>query len=118
MDFGVMLEVPANWSCIAAGASNLDKEVDWVAIFPKSILFVVFYGENMQKEFDAEPHYRGFSKYDFQPEQEYVELVSVEINGVKSDLLYENLIDAVQSEIDAAGNGRFSFSFGVEFKEV
>ena len=74
----------------------------------------------MSKEFDVdtEPLYGGFSKYDFQQEQEYVELVSVEINGVKSDRLYDDLMDAVQSEIDAAGNGRFSFVFGTFFKEI
>lgn len=72
----------------------------------------------MSKEFDAEPLYGGFSKYDFQQEQEYVELVSVEINGIKSDRLYDNLNDAMQSEIDAAGNGRFSFVFGTCLKET
>lgn len=78
------------------------------------------FNTNMSKEFefDAEPLYGGFSKYDFQPEQGYEELVSVEINGVKSDCLYDNLMEAVQSEIDAAGNGRFSFVFGTCFKEI
>ena len=72
----------------------------------------------MSKEFNEETHKEGISKYDFQQEQEYVELVSVEINGIKSDRLYDNLNDAMQSEIDAAGNGRFSFVFGTCLKET
>lgn len=42
VDFGVMLEVPADWSCIATSASSLDMDVDWVAIFPKKAIYLHF----------------------------------------------------------------------------
>lgn len=73
----------------------------------------------MQKEFDAEPSHGGLSHYDGEIINTVVNMVTVFINGVESTCKYADLMDAVQSEIDAAGgNGSFSFVFGVEFKEI
>jgi hypothetical protein len=72
----------------------------------------------MKKEFDAEYNRSGKSHYDDEIINAGVNLITVLINGIESTCKYVDLMDAVQSEIDAAGNGRFSFSFGVEFNGV